>query len=487
LGGLFPSAAYVVETHEGLVLVDSGLEDDAGPLKAQMAQLGLDWRGIRAVLLTHAHGDHCGGAEHLRAATGARVYAGAGDTAVLRAGQPREAFFSNFSMPGYAPHPTTIDVELKGDETIVLGDARIRALATPGHTPGSICYLLERPGVSALFGGDVISMLVGEDDAPVLGRRPLGTYSAYLAPRYRGDAAAYLSTVRLLRSMPVPDLVLPGHPRSDPTPQSPVLSQRRWEEMLDAGIRELETLIARYQADGADFLDGQPKELLPGLYYLGDREGAAVYGLFAGSRFFLFDAPGGPGLLDFVNDRLRQLGRQPAPPTAVLLTSCGTATTSGLAELVEQCRPLIVVSPAGLQELKTSGPPGSNFLSADELSSKDWFEVAPLPLRGRGRAPIAYRLTLSGKTVLVSGRFPIIANPDTTSALFADLIAPGGDPFDYLKSIMALRVPTPDLWLPAFPTDGQNANIYDTMWERIIDSNWDAVEASARQFRKADR
>ena len=42
------------QTPEGLVLVDSGLEDDAGPLKAQIAQLGLDWRGIRAILLTHA-------------------------------------------------------------------------------------------------------------------------------------------------------------------------------------------------------------------------------------------------------------------------------------------------------------------------------------------------------------------------------------------------------------------------------------------------
>ena len=66
LGGLDPGAAYAVETSAGLVLVDSGLQVDASLLKSQLATLGLDWRRVRAVLLTHAHGDHCGGAEYLR-------------------------------------------------------------------------------------------------------------------------------------------------------------------------------------------------------------------------------------------------------------------------------------------------------------------------------------------------------------------------------------------------------------------------------------
>ncbi len=66
LGGLSPSAAYVVETSQGLVLVDSGLDSEARLLRSQMAELGLDWKRVRAVLLTHVHGDHSGGAEWLR-------------------------------------------------------------------------------------------------------------------------------------------------------------------------------------------------------------------------------------------------------------------------------------------------------------------------------------------------------------------------------------------------------------------------------------
>ena len=245
LAALAPGAAYAIETSEGLVLVDSGIESDANALKSQLATLGLDWKRLCAVLLTHAHGDHCGGAEHLRTLTGAKVYAGQGDASVLRAGMPREAFFSNFHVPNATCHPTTIDVELKGGESIAFGDVRFRAVATPGHTPGSVCYLMERANLRVLFAGDVISMLLGDEKPRPHMRDPLGIYSAYLAPRYRGDAKTYIASLHELRALPVPDLVLPGHPGSDPTPQSPRLSQARWEAMLDEGICDLKELLTR--------------------------------------------------------------------------------------------------------------------------------------------------------------------------------------------------------------------------------------------------
>jgi glyoxylase-like metal-dependent hydrolase (beta-lactamase superfamily II) len=247
LGGLYPAAAYVVETSEGLALIDTGLEPDAGPLKHEMTRLGLDWRRVRAILLTHVHGDHCGGAEYLRKAAGAKVYAGRGDAAVLRAGRPREAFFSAFPMDGVpTPGPTTVDVELEGGETVAVGEARFSVLATPGHTPGSMCYLMERQGLRVLFSGDVIMALRGDGWTGSDRAGPLGTYTAYLAPRYRGDAAAFLATLRRLRALPAPDLVLPGHPRMDRLPQNPVMSQPRWEGLFDPGIREMERLLARH-------------------------------------------------------------------------------------------------------------------------------------------------------------------------------------------------------------------------------------------------
>jgi glyoxylase-like metal-dependent hydrolase (beta-lactamase superfamily II) len=468
LGGLSPSAAYVVETPEGLVLIDSGLDGDAARLKSQMAELGLDWRRIRAILLTHAHGDHSGGAQALRGATGAKVYAGEGDALVLRAGQPREAFFSTFHMPGRQTHPTTVDVSLKGGETITLGDARIQAISTPGHTPGSVCYLLERGNLRALFAGDVIMMLRGDEKPRTELGKPLGTYSAYLAPRYRGDANDSLASLRRLRAMPVPDMVLPGHPGADVTPQSPSLSRERWESLLDSGIHDMETLVGRYKADGADFLDGTPKQLLPGFYYLGDFQGAAVYGFFTASQFFIVDAPGGPGLVEFLSSCLRRLGREPVAPTAVLLTSCGSDETAGLKELVERWHPLVVASPEGIESIKESCPSGTVIAPTSELPGKGWFTVKPIPLQGRGVAPQGYLLEWAGKTVLLSGRIPLQINQVGAERLISDLTNGRGDMRAYFDSIMELARFKPDLWLPAIPTDGQNANLYDSDWDRTI-------------------
>ena len=54
--------------------------------------------------------------------------------------------------------------------------------------------------------------------------------------------------------------------------------------------------MSRYEADGADFLDGVPKQLLPDLYYLGDFRGAAVYGFFAGVKVLRRGRAGRAGL-----------------------------------------------------------------------------------------------------------------------------------------------------------------------------------------------
>ncbi|HKB38732.1 MAG TPA: MBL fold metallo-hydrolase [Gemmataceae bacterium] len=471
LGGLSPAAAYVVETSEGLVLVDTGLDPFARLVKEQMAELRLDWRRLRGLLLTHAHGDHSGGARHLRAATGAKVYAGQGDADVLRAGGPREAFFSTFNLPNPTLEPLTVDVELKGDEVLTIGDTRFRVLATPGHSPGSLCYLMERGDQRVLFAGDVILSLSGEEGSPSSARWPLGTYTAYLAPRYRGSATAFLSTFRRLRELPVPDLVLPGHPRNDPEPQSPVLSQKRWEDLLDTGIREMERLQGRFARDGASFLDGVPKKLLPDLYYLGEVKGVAVYGFFSSSKFFLVNAPGGAGLCEFLNARLRQLGLKPVSPTAVLLTSGDQETTAGLPELVNQHH-LQVIAPADAREaIRKACPLGTEVLSAEDLPRAHGLPVQPIPLPGYGRAPMAYLVRWAGKSVLFSGRIPMRFSPAGTETFARDLHGARVDSLDYRASLWRLGELSPDLWLPAFPTDGQNANVSARDWKDILTEN----------------
>ncbi|HMC67110.1 MAG TPA: hypothetical protein VKI65_19395, partial [Gemmataceae bacterium] len=271
-------------------------------------------------------------------------------------------------------------------------------------------------------------------------------------------------------------MVLPGHPRSDGTPQNPCLSPERWQAILDRGIRELEEVVAHYDADGANFLDGNPKQLLPGLYYLGDYEGHAIYSLRAGERLFLFDAPRGPGLVSFVESRLRQAGLTAARPTAVLLTSCGPESTAGLKALVTRFGCEVVAARAGLSAIQAACPRGTVIRSEDDLSAASWFPVRALPLAGRGQAPLAYEVKWRGKTVLLSGRIPVKVSPRAVMELLRALTEPGNDTRQYVQSLRRLEGLKPDLWLPSVPVDGQNANLYGRAWAETLSDNQAAVQ-----------
>jgi glyoxylase-like metal-dependent hydrolase (beta-lactamase superfamily II) len=461
LGKLSPAVAYVVDTGDGLVLIDSGLEASASAVLEQFATLRLDPRRLKVILLTHVHADHSLGAQRLRGLTGARIYAGRGDCAPLREGGPREAFLSVYHMPSVTPHPTTVDVELTGSETLNFGETHITVIATPGHTPGSVCYLLERPGLRALFTGDVVEHLKAVNGTA------LGTYSAHLPPLYRGDAGDYLASLRRLRALPLPDLILPGHPGEDPAPENPRLSAARWQGLLDQGIEEMESLLGRYAADGANFLDGTPKELVPGLHYLGDCGGSAVYCLDAPTGLFLFDVPGGDVLVDFLAKRFKERGWEGRRTTAVLLTSAGKEATAGLAALVRDSGCQVVGPEAGLEEVRRLCPAGTRLLGDGDLTTAGWFEVRSIPLQGRGVAPVAYELRRAGKTVLVSGRIPVKLSLPEAERLVSEVTGPG----EYRKSLDRLAEVRPDLWLPAVPVYGQNANLYDDDWMKVIEQN----------------
>jgi glyoxylase-like metal-dependent hydrolase (beta-lactamase superfamily II) len=476
--GLGPSVAYVIETTEGPVLIDAGLEADAATLKEEMAKLLLDWHAIKAILLTHVHGDHCGGAQHLRSTTQAKVYAGQGDADVLLAGGPKESFFSAFYMPKDSPHKTPVDVRLKGSESLVFGDVSIKVVATPGHTPGSMCYLIKKGGKRLFFSGDVIMHLGSE--------KPLGTYSAYLAPKYRGDPKTYLTSLQAMKAMKAPDLVLPGHPPLGTNPDDPRMSPKRWAAIMDEGIRDMETLITRYTQDGLDFLDGNAKQLLPGLFYLGDLSGISVYAIVADGQVILIDAPGGD-LFEFVTGRLKTLKIEPAIPTAVWLTSCDEARIKGLKNLIEMTHASVVTSKRGLDILKDLLPADAKRSAAEDLAGHSPFSAHAISLRSRDLAPTAYVLRIAEKTVLISGRIPIKFGEEAMANITEGPPESREVEVDTLSSLSQLEPIKPDVWLPSTPWHGQNANLYDQDWADVIASNYKIEYFKLRKANAAGR
>lgn len=98
--------------------------------------------------------------------------------------------------------------------------------------------------------------------------------------------------------------------------------------------------------------------------------------------------------------------------------------------------------------------------------------MTPVKLRGRGVAPIAYRFKWSGKTVLCAGRFPIDPDVPGEAALFAEISVSRETTLDYLASVFRLSGTNPELWLPALPLNGRNANLHDDEWQNIVADNY---------------
>jgi metallo-beta-lactamase class B len=116
-------------------------------------KLGLDPAQVKTILVAHGHADHFGGAAYFQQKFGSKVYVSAADWTLMET-PPRGR------GPGAPPQAALPkrDGELRDGESVTLGDVSVRAVAVPGHTPGSMGFVIpvfdrgERH-VAALFGG----------------------------------------------------------------------------------------------------------------------------------------------------------------------------------------------------------------------------------------------------------------------------------------------------------------------------------------------
>jgi glyoxylase-like metal-dependent hydrolase (beta-lactamase superfamily II) len=143
------------ETSGEAVVVDPG--DEIGRITAVLNRHRLR---LTAIIITHAHIDHIGGAQKLKAATGAPVYMNANDQEIY----DDIATQANWlGMP--PPDKTGIDVNAREGDVVKLGPAEFRVLETPGHTRGSISVWI--PAENKLVAGDTLFLdSIGRTDLP---------------------------------------------------------------------------------------------------------------------------------------------------------------------------------------------------------------------------------------------------------------------------------------------------------------------------------
>jgi hypothetical protein len=160
----------------------------------------------------------------------------------------------------------------------------------------------------------------------------------------------------------------------------------------------------------------------------------------------------------------------------VLLTSADKEATSGLEALVRRYSGFaVVVGKAGADAVSRLCPAGTAILDLEGLKTRGWFDVSSLSLGGRGLAPAAYRVEWAEKTVLFSGRIPVKPSVPGMEELIREVTGPGGSLPAYRQALDQLENVDPALWLPAVPVHGQNANLYDRDWAKVIEQNRQAL------------
>jgi metallo-beta-lactamase class B len=132
-------AAFLIATPAGHMLIDGGLPTSAAPIERSIRALGFKPEEIRILLTTQAHFDHVGTHAHFKKLSGARIEAMQGDDGLLRDGGKSDYLFGK--DPNYHFQPVSVDRVLHDGDVVTLGDVRLTALLTPGHTPGSTTYV----------------------------------------------------------------------------------------------------------------------------------------------------------------------------------------------------------------------------------------------------------------------------------------------------------------------------------------------------------
>ena len=202
--------SYIVDDGGALTIIDAGLKGHWKELLTELEQMGRSPSDVRGLVLTHGDVDHVGFAERLRSRHGVPIYVGAPDAAeargeVKKPSAPRDPMrigpllgFLWYGMThgGIGSTPIKEVTAIDGATTLDLPGTP-EVIPLPGHTPGSVAYLV--PSLDAIFLGDamttrsVVSGQVGPAPAP------------FTVDRERALASLAALDGRSAR------LVLPGH------------------------------------------------------------------------------------------------------------------------------------------------------------------------------------------------------------------------------------------------------------------------------------
>lgn len=190
----------LIDSGAGLIIIDSALPQSVVAVEANIRTLRFKLSDVKLILSTEPHYDHAGGLAALARDTGATVVASAPAAAALRAGKSA-ADDPQFGQLPPLPAVTGKLRVVRDGEAIKLGKVTVTALATPGHTAGSMSWRWQ-----SCEGQRCLNMVFASSLNPVSteGYR-------FSDPAHTAWVAAFRRTIAKVGSMPC-DVLFTAHP-----------------------------------------------------------------------------------------------------------------------------------------------------------------------------------------------------------------------------------------------------------------------------------
>ncbi len=224
--GTYRESSHLIDTGDGLILIDVGGEENAPVVEESIASLGFDIDDIKYILLSHGHSDHSWGVPYIKEKCSAKVYMAEADLRYLDGKFTPDEYFADGGI-------------------IKLGNTEILTLATPGHTLGTYSFFFDvdvegerlRAG---MFGGAGVKQM----SKPYLDRR---------GGLYYHQRADFLASLKRLSSERV-DIFLGNHAWNNKTrdkyeksltsAENPFIhTDKEWQSFISSKKTELINMI----------------------------------------------------------------------------------------------------------------------------------------------------------------------------------------------------------------------------------------------------
>lgn len=222
--------AYLIDTGDGLILIDTTVSETCYQLIDSIYRLGFNPRDIKLILLSHAHFDHTANASQIQGISGASIYLSHEDEMFRH--DPAASYLEG-AYKQFKDFPYEVNCFYDDTDQITLGRITINTRLTPGHTPGTTSFFIQFPTndgtklTAAMHGGVGINTMTDE-----------AFKKSGLSPSLRDR---FIHDCEIMKQIPA-DICLPSHPTHAPLLElaeqkkadfNPFIDTERWSAFLE--------------------------------------------------------------------------------------------------------------------------------------------------------------------------------------------------------------------------------------------------------------